>query len=303
MTTHTATAPQVRTPVSRGTALLRGLLGWLVMCVGLGIAIGITTVWEQDFGLTGIPSHLLRAALMTGLVVPTVLILRSRLDRRSWAGLGWTRRIGPPVALGLGVGLTSGLLAWAPALLAGWIRVDAIDLGAFAWFLLINGLALLFYEALPEELALRGYAWTNLRDGWGTTTATVMTTALFPFGGIVITGVAAGVVAALGADGAGVSAFPADPVVYIAQLVPFGLALIAARRMPIRGALFVAVAFHWTQLTVTRTLLGGMGWVGSGWSTTLVEPDAAALVLVHIILAGAMFVALRLLLTRAASRR
>ncbi len=53
------------------------------------------------------------------------------------------------------------------------------------------------------------------------------------------------------------------------------------------------MAFHWTQLSVTRVLLDPMGWVSSGWDVAFVEPDAIALVLVHIVLAGLVFVAVR----------
>ncbi len=288
-----APVAQVRNPLPRGTALLRGLLGWLVMCVGLGAAIGIVAVLEQRVGLSGVPSHLSRAALMTCLVVPTILLLRCRLDRRSLAGMGWSWHVGRPLALGLGVGVGSGLLAWTPAVLAGWIRIDSIDLPAFAWFLVVNGMALMFFEALPEETALRGYAWSNLRDGWGTTIATTVTALLFPFGGLLISGVAVAITATLGTKTATWSAFPADPAAYIVQLVLFGLALAAARRIPMEGALFVAIAFHWTQLTIARTMLNGMAWVDSGWDTTLVHPDAVVLVLVHIVLAGLIFIAAR----------
>ena len=293
-----ARAAQVRDPLPHGTALLRGLLGWVVLCIGLGISIGVVEVLDQAFNLPDVARFLVQAAVMAILIVPTILLLRARLDRRPAAGLGWSPRVATPLALGLGIGLVAGVFAWVPALLAGWIRIDAIDPGAFAWFLVLNGLALAFYEALPEELALRGYTWTNLRDGWGPAVATTLTTLLFPFGGIIASTVAAGITATLGVPTTPFSAFPADPVAYVLQLVLFGLTLIAARRIPVEGALFVAVAFHWTQLSVTRALLGGLDWMDSGWSTTFVQPDAIALVLVHIVLGGFLFIAVRKVLDR-----
>ena len=293
MTENTTPISTQRQPIGRGTALARGLLGWLVLWLGLGIAIGVMKVLDQRIGLSDAAQALGQAALMAVLVVPTILVLRARLDRRSAAGLGWGRPALASILLGLGLGFGTGVLAWAPAFLFGWVRLEALDLSAFVSFLALNGLALLFYEALPEELALRGYLWTNLRDGFGTAVATLLTTILFPLGGIVVTGVAAGITALFGTETSPVSFFPADPVVYLIQLTLFGLALIAARRVPLPGALFAAVAFHWAQLTVTRTMLGGLGWTQPGWDLTFVQPDAIALVLVHIVLGGLAFVLFR----------
>jgi membrane protease YdiL (CAAX protease family) len=296
--THPPHDGQQRDPLPRGAALLRGLLGWAVLSVGLGVAIGVALVLQQRLGLASAPRHLLQAGLMSLLVVPTVLVLRRRLDRRPLAALGWSRRAGRPLALGTGVGVVSAALVWVPAALAGWVRVDSLAPGAFGAFLLLNGVALLLFEALPEELALRGYTWTNLRDGWGTSFATLLTTALFPLAGSVSTGVTALVTVSLGTGGTPLQVIPDDPVVYLLQLVLFGLALVAARRIPVPGALWIAVAFHWTQLTVTRTLLGGLGWAPSGWQVTFVEPDALALVLVHIVVGGALFAVVRRLWSR-----
>ena len=108
----------------------------------------------------------MQAILMSALVVPAVLVLRRHMDHRPLADLGMSPRILRPLGAGVIVGAGTGLLVWVPAWLAGWIRVDGLDLGAFMVFLLLTGLVLALYEALPEELALRGYMWTNLRDGW-----------------------------------------------------------------------------------------------------------------------------------------
>lgn len=288
-----ASAAPPNDQIPRSAALARGVLGWLVLVTGLGVSIGLVTAADQRIGLSGATLALLQAGLMSALVIPVIWLLRSRLDLRSMAGLGWARPVLPPVLIGLGVGLLSGVVAWLPAAALGWIRFDQIDALAVGRFLALNGLALLFYEALPEELALRGYTWTNLRDGFSTTIASVLTTLLFPLGGVLVTGIAAGITAVLGTQAVPIRWFPGDPAVYVLQLTLFGLALIAARRLPLRGALFTAVGFHWMQLTITRALLGGLGWVPSGLEVTFVAPDAIALVLVHIVLGGLGFVLIR----------
>lgn len=289
------TRAQERQQLSRGRAVLLAAAGWVLLGAALGVSIGIAEGLSQGLGLGVLTQILVQAVLMTGIVVPGVMFLRRRLDRRSLSGLGLSRSVAKPLALGAGVGVLSGAAVWIPAVLAGWIQVDDLDLAAFAGFLLLNGVVLLLFEALPEELALRGYMWTNLRDGWGVAVATVITTAMFPFIGLVIAPVRWAVTTVLGGDGAEISVFPAgnDPIVYIVQLVVFGLALVAARRIPLPGAVFAAVAFHWAQLTVTRMLLGGTGWAESGWTITWAEPDAIVLVLVHSALAGAAFMAVR----------
>lgn len=283
------------------TALTRALIGCATLSVGLGVAIGIADVAHQRVGLDGAPRFLVQAVVMSAIVIPVVVLLRRRLDRRSLTELGLHRRVGRPLLIGLGVGLGTAVLVWVPAGLAGWIRVDAIEPSTFVTFLVLNGFALLFFEALPEELAYRGYVWTNLRDGWGLIVATVVTTALFPLGAPVSSLVSAGVITAFGSPTRWTLAFPGDPVTYVVQLILFGLALIAARRIPLEGALFIAVAFHWTQLTINRVLLNGLSWVDSGWSVTLVQPDAILLVAVHIILAGVTFAVIRRLLPRSGS--
>ncbi|MCC3290864.1 CPBP family intramembrane metalloprotease [Arthrobacter sp. zg-Y1110] len=286
---------QARQPIERGRALRAALLGWVFLGVALGAAIGIAEALGLAFGWGRLDEVLLQAVLMSAVVVPGIVLLRRRLDHRRLEGLGLSRSVARPLAMGVAVGALTGLIVWLPAGLVGWIRVEELNVAAFLGFLLLNGVVLALYEALPEELALRGYVWTNLRDGWGLAVATLVTTALFPFIGLVVGPVRWAITTVLGGDGGGIEVFPAgnDPIIYIVQLVLFGLALVAARRIPVPGALLVAVAFHWTQLTVTRTMLGGTGWLDSGWTITWVEPDAIALVLVHIVLAGVVFIAVR----------
>ncbi len=263
--------------------------------VGLGLAIGIADAVVQATGAGLLVEIVLQAVLMSAIVVPAVVLLRRRLDRRSLASIGLSRRIGRPIALGVGVGAVTGAVVWVPAGLLGWIRVDGVDLAAFAGFLLLDGVVLALYEAIPEELALRGYMWTNLRDGTGLVVATLLTTALFPAIGVVIESGRWILLTIAGSDTGAFAPVPEgnDAVVYVLQLGLYGLALVAARRIPMEGALLIAMAFHWTQLTVTRVLLDPMGWVSSGWDVAFVEPDAIALVLVHIVLAGLVFVAVR----------
>ena len=286
---------QTREAVPRSSAMARGFLGWLVVGCGLGLAIGIPRGIARHLTLADGVVVALQALIMAGFVLTAIVLLRRRVDRRSLTDLGWSCRAGRALLIGVVVAVVTGLVTWVPAALAGWIEIESIDVGAFLLFLLANTVVIVAYEALPEEFALRGYAWTNLRDGWGLAVATTVTTALFPFTAIVASSVAWLATSALGRVGEAPQLVPQgnDPLIYIVQLVAFGLVLVAARRIPVRGALLVAVAFHAAHLTVNRLLLGGSGWLDSGWSVTFVEEDAIGLVLMNLALAGAVFIGIR----------
>ncbi|GEK20563.1 CPBP family glutamic-type intramembrane protease [Cellulomonas xylanilytica] len=280
----------------RGRTVARGVLGWLVLGVGVGVAIGVAEAAGRWLSLGATGEMVLQAVLASALVVPAVVLLRTRADRRSLAGLGLDRPVAQPVALGLGVALGVGALVWVPAWLLGWVEVGTPDPRALLWFFVVNTVVLLLFEALPEELALRGYTWTTIRDGWRTAAATVITTALFPFTSLVISSAHWATATLLGSAPDAPTVFPAgsDPVAYVVQLVVFGLVLVAARRVPLRGALLVAVAFHVGQLTVNRFVLGGTGWLPTGVDVTLAHPDVILLVLVHLAVSGLVFVLVRL---------
>lgn len=285
--------------------LVRALLGWLVLCAGIGLGISISRFLGEAFAPSSAFVPLLQAVLVASIVVPTILVLRCRIDRRSLASLGLSPRIGGPVILGTAVGLLGGAATWLPALGMGWIVVERIDPATLVLFLVVNSIVLFLYEALPEELALRGYAWTNIRDGWSPGVATVIVTVLFCLSSLVISLAHTGSGLLLGVETSGPSLAPSgsDPIAYVIQLAVFGLALCAARRIPLPGVLGVVIAFHVTQLTVTRALLGGLGWIESGVTVRFTDPDVIALVLVHIALCGAMFILIRKVIARRLERR
>lgn len=94
----------------------RALLGWIVLCAGIGVAISIARFTAGRTGTTteaAVP--LLQAALVSALVVPVILLLRRKVDRRSAADLGLSRRMTAPALFGLLVGTVSGALTWLPA--------------------------------------------------------------------------------------------------------------------------------------------------------------------------------------------
>lgn len=280
---------------ARGRAFVRAGIAWIILCAGVGLAITLARLAGQwvDGGAAFIP--VLQAVLVSGMVVPAIIALRRRADRKALSGIGISRRWLRPVLIGAGIGVGAGLLVWVPAAAFGWIRIERVDLADLFAFLAINTVVLLLYEAVPEELALRGYGWTTVRESWAPFIATITITVLFCLSSALISVFHTATALVVGVEANGISLVPPgnDPIAYLLQIVLFGLALIAARRLPLPGALFAAIAFHLTQLTVNRIILGGLGWIESGVRIDLVEPDAIALVLVHIALSGILFIIVR----------
>jgi hypothetical protein len=289
------TSPPTNRAESIAQPIGRALLAWGVLCGGIAFAVTVGRALGEEFALPQAAVAIIQAVLTSALVVPTIVLMRRKLDRGSMRGLGLSRSIARPALIGAAVGLGLGAAVWVPAALLGWISIGSVDPYDVGVFLVMNALVLLLYEAIPEELALRGYAWTHLSERWMPLVATLAVTAIFPLSSAVISVFAALASRVVGIQSEGVFLVPPgnDPIAYGLQLVFFGLALGAARRIPVEGALTIAMVFHLCQLTVNRLLLGGTGWLYSGVAVRFIAPEAIALVLVHIALSGLAFVLIR----------
>ena len=281
--------------VSRVTSLVRALLGALTMMMGLSLSIEVTTAVSRVTGLTPATGFILQAVLMSAVVVPAVLLLRRRVDRAPLADLGWSLPAMRACLAGAGLAGATSALTWAGAGLLGWITVVRVDVGALVVFLVVNTVVLTSYEALPEELSLRGYAWTNLRNGWGSAVATVVTTIFFALNGAFVSFLRRIWAILLGNDTESIALAPygTPTFFYLIHLTCFGLVLIAARRLPISGALAAPISFHLVYLTANRIIMGGVSWLDSGVEIEFDSPDTAVLVLAPLALSGPAFVLLR----------
>jgi hypothetical protein len=277
------------------TSLVRALLGALTMMMGLSLSIEVTTAVSRIMGLTPATGFILQAVLMSAVVVPAVLLLRRRVDRAPLADLGWSLPAMRACLAGAGLAGATSALTWAGAGLLGWITVVRVDVGALMVFLVVNTVVLTSYEALPEELSLRGYAWTNLRDGWGPAVATVVVTTLFALNSAPMSLLRRIWAILLGNETEPIALAPygTPTFFYIIHLTCFGLVLIAARRLPITGALAAPMSFHLVYLTANRIIMGGFSWLGSGVEVEFDSPDTAVLVLAPLALSGPAFILLR----------
>ncbi|WP_181138497.1 type II CAAX prenyl endopeptidase Rce1 family protein [Streptomyces sp. Ru73] len=295
-TASTATA-------STAGALRGALVGGLVMATALGAGTVLGPAAAAGLGLSGLPARLLPAALVSALAVPLLVVARRGRAGRP-LGFGGPRASLRAFLTGTGVTAAAAALVLGAATAAGLLRWSRPDPGALAGFLASNAVVALLLEALPEETALRGHAWTALRGRFGGTVAALGTTAVFLLVPGASTVVGAGTAWLIGAERQPVGFAPGgQPAAdYLVLLAVFGLTLVAARTAVDRAPLWAAIGAHLTFLTVNRIVLEGAE-RGAGWSARLLTPDAVLLVPAYLLVAAAGFlVCRRITRTRAAER-
>lgn len=173
------TSPHTSAP--RAGLATRIVAGWLLALVGLGLAGWVGEYVTSEFEVGRIARYGLQALIMSGIVLPGIWYLRTRVDRRPLAGLGI---LGFRHSLGaflIGAGLI--LMPLGVTLLAtslfGWATVTVNPSASALAALAAGWLTTLFFEAVPEELAFRGYIYRNLNGKLPRWSAGVLTTVLF----------------------------------------------------------------------------------------------------------------------------
>ncbi|GAA4007154.1 hypothetical protein GCM10022247_31390 [Allokutzneria multivorans] len=250
----------------------RALLGTAVFALALGVA-----------GASGVGG--LGAALVcSAIAVPLIVLLRKRVDRQPLSDLDvrWSAR-----SFGLGVLVTASAatITIGTATALGLLRWGPVDLLALVGFLGTNALIAFALEALPEELAFRGYVFQNLRSrhrpGW----AMFFTTALFMIAPGLSTVVSFGVSTLLGRSAQPPSIAPVgeEPVSYLPLLALFGYTLLVARIAT--GSLWTNIALHLTFLSVNRIVLGR----ASGAPVEILAPEALLAVPAYLVLTVVAF--------------
>ncbi|GAB3302969.1 CPBP family glutamic-type intramembrane protease [Pseudoclavibacter terrae] len=248
--------------LGRGAAIARALVAAAVMATGLVLS---TEVSALLFGVdataaSGFGSRVLVACCVTLVVVGAVLLLRRRWDRRSLTGIGLTglRADASGFALGLGTLVAAGVAMLLALDVTGVISLIALDPVRLRGFLGANTVVALLLEAIPEELAIRGYALTNLRDAFPPAAATLLNIATFLVVPVLALTLQGALAAARGA-GDQILLAPAgeDPIVYYAMLTAFGYLLICARDATASATVWTSIGAHLGWLTMNRLVLGG----------------------------------------------
>lgn len=200
------------------------------------------------------------AAPVCVVVVVVILWLRRRWDRASLTSMGLTGTRADPLGFLLGLGVVLGSGAGVMALLtlfgaARWVHVDPL---ALLLFLGANALVALLLEAIPEEIAIRGYALTLLRERFRPTVAVLLTILTFLFVPIVALVIETLLNLMAGSPDAGFVLAPGGqgPFSYYLMLAGFGLMLIYARDATSTATVWTCVGAHLAWLTVNRLTLG-----------------------------------------------
>lgn len=154
---------------------------WLLTLVALALAGWAGEFVQTTFGAGRYLRYGLQALIMSGLVVPGILWLRVNLDRAPVSGLGLPGSGRAVRDMALGIGLIA-LPLFATILfskLFGWANVSVTDADGAWTGLLFSMLTVFFFEALPEELAFRGYIYRNLNTRWSRWLAGAVAVVLF----------------------------------------------------------------------------------------------------------------------------
>lgn len=154
---------------------------WVLGLVALSFAGWAGGELVAAYGIGSKLRYGLQAAIMSGLVVPGVWLLRRHLDRRPFAGLAMSGLARSLKGFGLGSGLI--LVPTAITLLCtalfGWATLSINPAPGAVTAIGVAILTAFFFEALPEELLFRGYIYRNLNSAMRKWTASLTTIGLF----------------------------------------------------------------------------------------------------------------------------
>src|SRR5690625_899900 len=242
-------------------AIARAVVAAAVMGVSLATASFIAAI----AGASASPDHSLGVRVATAapvalVVTGAIVVLRRRWDREPVAGIGLTgaRRGLPGFLTGIGVVAGAGAAVLGVLSLVGLVQWGTVQLGPLLAFLGANAVVALLFEAIPEEVSIRGYALTALRSAFSPAAATVLTIATFMLVPLIAMATQAVLDVLTGTD-PDLWLAPAgeEPLIYYSMLAAFGLLLTYARDATVAATVWTCIGAHLAWLTVNRIVLGG----------------------------------------------
>ncbi len=173
--------PVLTTEETTTSLPVRIAAGWVIIFVALGLAAWWGQFGESQWGIGGKLRYGIQALIMAGITVPGILILRLRLDRRSIEGLGLpgVKRSAIWFLLGAGIIIGPFILCVILNSIFGWATMTVNTSGTALSGFAAAVVTAFFFEALPEELAFRGYIYRNLSGKYQRWAAMLMTAGLF----------------------------------------------------------------------------------------------------------------------------
>lgn len=239
-----------------------------VFTMGAGLAIA---TWAVGLvGLAATPSEPFASRVAAGgavtlLVVGVIVLLCNLWDRAPLASIGLTgsRADASGFLLGLVVLLCPAVLLLGLLTVVGAADWREINPSALAGFLMTNTVVALLFEAIPEEISIRGYALTSLRRHFRNPAATALNIVAFLLVPPVAVNLEALLQKLVGNANAAFALAPGGEgaFFYYAMLTVFGWMLIEARDATSAGSVWTCIGAHIAFLTVNRTVLGQAGGV------------------------------------------
>lgn len=213
-------------------------IAWVVIfAVFLGKAQLATLLFGPDYRLD---RHIFMAVLTSALVVPLIVMMRRHVDREplAYLGLAMDRSAARPLFIGALAWLGPFAVGLAACLGLGLVEIRALaSWGEILAFVPLLVVLVFLLEALPEELAFRGYLQTNLGRIVEPWLAVGVQALLFGSWGVAIWLVTAG-----GID-------PAQASLFYVMGVVLGMLRV------ITGSLWTSIGFHLAFQTVAQLLL------------------------------------------------
>jgi membrane protease YdiL (CAAX protease family) len=154
---------------------------WVLGFFALALAAWTGEFIEQQFGAGNIIRTLTQSAVMAGLVLFGIVWMRKRIDQRP---LGTMGLVGPRKAttgflMGAGIIFMPLFLTLLFTGLFGWATIELNLSRSAVLTFLVGFVAVLFFEALPEEILFRGYLYSNLNTAMSKWKASAVTVGLF----------------------------------------------------------------------------------------------------------------------------
>lgn len=220
---------------------LRVGLVWLAM-VAIWLLLGALRdlIWGTGPGGYSLGGHATSAVLATAVAVPMIIFARRVLDGETVQSLGLQLSSAaiPAFLIGALAFLLPSALGFAILLVMGWASVTATaPIMEIVLFVPVLAVLVFLYEALPEELAFRGYIQVNLETRLGYWGAILGQAALFALWGAALWTLASGAIAL-------------DRLVMF-----FFIALIQGMVRGVTGSVWTSIGLHVAFQTVAQLLL------------------------------------------------
>lgn len=156
--------------------------GWATVTIGLFLAVVAGTIAEEQFAIVGNGRRLIQAIVMSIIIVPTILYLYQQLYKRivKPEKPTYSLKRAHHIFTGFFLAVLLAVVGLYIASVLGWIEIDQWHAPQY-WIgpLLLNMLIAFFYEAFPEELALRGFIFDVLRHRFAVWLSVLAQTLIF----------------------------------------------------------------------------------------------------------------------------